>query len=57
MCPLKSIKMAVYGISCIDLTTETENLWCTFLKLEMITNFLKNITNIQKCFKFMENKK
>ena len=57
MCPLKSVKMAVYGISCIDLTTETENLWCTFLKLEMITNFLKNITNIQKCFKFMENKK
>ena len=49
--PLKGVKMAVCGIKCIDLTTETIKILGMHFsynhKLQIQKNFLKNITNMQ----------
>ena len=60
---LKSVQMALCGIKCIDLTTETIKILVVHFsynhKLQIRKNFVKSITNsvICKKFKLMENEK
>ena len=52
---LKEVKMAVCGIKCIDLTTETIRILSVHFsfnqKLQMQNNFVKSITNMQNVSK------